>query len=224
MKAKNVSKGLQAGWWASGGMACLVVLVGLMGLRAADKDDDGFVPMFNGKDLSGWKTEGNWVVQENGVVALKPRPGEKGWQRYKSYIWAEKQYGDFVIDLEYKYEEKGNSGLFFRVGSLEDPVKSGMEVQILDTYGNPKATTPHDSGGVISTIGPTKNVTKPAGEWNRLTVTAKGNQLTVVLNGEQVVDVDLSTTKAKDKPAKGYLGFQDEAKKLWYRNVRIKEL
>jgi len=205
-------------------MACLAVVIGLMGIRAAEKDGEGFVPMFNGKDLSGWKTEGNWVVEEDGMVALKPRPGEKGWQRYKSYIWAEKQYGDFVIDLEYKYEETGNSGLFFRVGNLEDPVKSGMEVQILDTYGNAKAITPHDSGGVISTIGPTKNATKPAGEWNRLTVTAKGNQLTVVLNGEQVVDVDLSTTTAKDKPVKGYLGFQDEAKMLWYRNVRIKEL
>ena len=215
---------LQAGWCVAVAGACLLIMVGLAGLRAADKDADGFVPMFNGKDLSGWKTEGNWVVEKDGTVALKPRPGEKGWQRYKSYIWSEKQYGDFVIDLEYKYEKTGNSGVFFRVGSLEDPVKSGMEVQILDTYGNPKATTPHDSAGLIGAVGPTKNVTKPAGEWNRLTVTAKGNRLKVVLNGEQVIDVDLSTTKAKDKPVEGYLGFQDEAKKLWYRNVRIKEL
>ena len=103
-------------------------------------------------------------------------------------------------------------------------MKSGMEVQILDTYGKPEAITPHDSGGLIGSVGPTKNVTKPAGEWNQLTVTAKGNRLKVVLNGEQVIDVDLSTTKAKDKPLKGYLGFQDEAKRLWYRNVRIKEL
>lgn len=202
----------------------LLLAVGLTQLWAAGKDDDGFLPMFNGKDLSGWKTEGNWVAEKDGTVALKPRPGEKGWQRFKSYIWSEKQYGDFVIDLEYKYEATGNSGLFFRVGSLDDPVKSGMEVQILDTYGNPDALAPHDSGGLIGAVGPTKNVTKPAGEWNRLMVTAKGNRLKVVLNGEQVINVDLSTTKAKDKSVKGYLGFQDEAKKLWYRNVRIKEL
>ena len=224
MKIMQISKKLQARWFGVAGVLCLMIVLGFSGMRAADKDDDGFVPMFNGKDLSGWKTEGNWVVQKNGVVTLKPRPGEKGWQRYKSYIWSEKQYGDFIIDLEYKYEKTGNSGVFFRVGSLDDPVKSGMEVQILDTYGKPEAITPHDSGGLIGSVGPTKNVTKPAGEWNQLTVTAKGNRLKVVLNGEQVIDVDLSTTKAKDKPLKGYLGFQDEAKRLWYRNVRIKEL
>lgn len=227
MKIMKIGKCLQSGrdvvLVISMAMA-LLVAAGFSVTWAADSDDEGFVPMFNGKDLTGWKTEGNWVVEKDGVVALKPRPGEKGWQRYKSYIWAEKQYGDFIIDLEYKYEKTGNSGLFFRVGSLENPVKSGMEVQILDTYGHPDATGPHDSGGVIKTIGPTKNVTKPAGEWNRLTVTAKGSRLKVVLNGEQVVDVDLSTTAAKGKPVKGYLGFQDEAKLLWYRNVRIKEL
>ncbi|NOX99949.1 MAG: DUF1080 domain-containing protein [Verrucomicrobia bacterium] len=220
LRNKRVSK---AGGIVLSGVT-LLLAVGLAQLWAADKDDDGFLPMFNGKDLSGWKTEGNWVVEKDGTVALKPRAGEKGWQRFKSYIWSEKQYGDFIIDLEYKYEATGNSGLFFRVGSLNDPVKSGMEVQILDTYGKPEAITPHDSGGLIGAVGPTKNVTKPAGEWNRLMVTAKGNRLKVVLNGEQVIDVDLSTTKARDKPVKGYLGFQDEAKKLWYRNVRIKEL
>lgn len=201
-----------------------LLAVGLVQLWAADKDKEGFVSMFNGKDLSGWNTEGNWVVEKDGTVALKPRRGEEGWQRFKSYIWSKKSYGDFVIDLEYKYEKAGNSGLFFRVGDMDSPVKTGMEVQILDTYGNAKAITPHDSGGLIGAVGPTKNVTKPAGEWNRLTVTAKGNHLTVVLNGEQVIDVDLSTSKAKNKPLRGHLGFQDEAKLLWYRNVRIKEL
>ncbi|MCF6314188.1 MAG: DUF1080 domain-containing protein [Verrucomicrobiales bacterium] len=213
-----VLAGLGTGVW--------LLVLGLVGfdLNAADKDGDGFVAMFNGKDLSGWKTEGNWVVEADGTVALKPREGEKGWQRFKSYIWSEKQYGDFVIQLEYKYEKTGNSGLFFRVGDMDDPVKTGMEVQILDTYGKPEAVTPHDSGGLIGAVGPSKNVTKPAGEWNQLVVTAKGNTLKVVLNGVQVIDADLATTKAKDKPVKGYLGFQDEAKLLWYRNVRIKEL
>ena len=67
-------------------------------------------------------------------------------------------------------------------------------------------------------------VVKPAGEWNRYTITLIGDHLQVVLNGEQIQDLDLSQTNLKDRPAKGYISFQDEAKRIWYRNVRIKEL
>ena len=49
---------------------------------------DGFVPMFDGKTLAGWQTTGNWVV-EDGVVTLRPREGEKGWQRYDAYLTTE---------------------------------------------------------------------------------------------------------------------------------------
>ncbi len=65
---------------------------------------------------------------------------------------------------------------------------------------------------------------KPAGEWNEYIVYLNGNQLKVTLNGEQIQDLDLSKTGLKDRPAKGHIGFQDEAKRIWYRNVRIKEL
>ncbi len=67
-------------------------------------------------------------------------------------------------------------------------------------------------------------VVKPAGEWNRYTITLQGQQLQVVLNGEKIQDLDLSQTGLKDRPATGYISFQDEAKRIWYRNVRIKEL
>ena len=65
---------------------------------------------------------------------------------------------------------------------------------------------------------------KPAGEWNRYTITLQGSLLKVVLNGEQIIDLDLSKTGLKDRPARGHIGFQDEAKRIWYRNVRIKDL
>ena len=114
-------------------------------------------------------------------------------------------------------------GVFMRVGDLKDHVNSGMEVQILDTYGKENVGH-HDCGGLIKTQGPSKNMVKPAGEWNRYTITLKGNQLTVVLNGEQILDLDLSKSAMKDRPAEGYISFQDEGKPVWYRNVRIKEL
>lgn len=185
--------------------------------------EDGFVPLFNGKDLTGWRTTGNWVVNKKGYVTLKPRPGETGWQRFDAYLMTERTYKDFVLDLEFKIEKEGNSGAFFRVGDPLDPVETGIEVQILDTHGleNPGH---HDCGGVIRTAGPSKNMAKPAGEWNRYVITCVGSHLTVELNGEQIIDIQLDEGAMKDRPLEGHIGFQDEAKRVWYRNVKIKEL
>ncbi len=185
--------------------------------------DRGFVPMFNLHDLTGWRTTGNWMVTDRGHITLKPRPGEKGWQRFGAYLTTARKYKDFVLDLEFKFEPKGNSGVFCRVADPNNHVRSGFEVQILDTHGK-KKVGPHDCGGVIGTAAPSKNMVKPAGEWNRYTITCRGSELDVVLNGEQIIDLDLSTSRLKDRPPSGYIGFQDEAKRVWYRCVRIKEL
>ncbi len=64
----------------------------------------------------------------------------------------------------------------------------------------------------------------PAGQWNRYTITCCGNELKVVFNGEQVIDIDLSNSPMKNRPAEGHIGFQDEAKPVWYRNVKVKPL
>jgi hypothetical protein len=184
---------------------------------------EGFTPMFNGKDLTGWRTTGNWVVEKDGTVTLKPRPGESGWQRYSAYLTTVRKYKDFVLDLEFKFGRGGNSGVFLRVADPNSQVNSGFEVQILDTHGKKKLTA-HDCGGVIGTAVPSKNMVKPAGQWNRYTITCKGSKVTVVLNGERIVDLDLSKSPLRNRPPAGYIGFQDEAKRIWYRNVRIKEL
>ena len=203
--------------------ASLLVGAVLFGASSYGQDESGFVAMFNGKDLAGWKTTGNWVVEEDNTITLKPRSGESGWKRYNDYLTTDREYGDFVLDLEFKFNSKGNSGVFMRVGDLKDHVNSGFEVQILDTHGKTKFGA-HDCGGVIGTSSPSKMMVKPAGEWNRYLITLKGDSLKVVLNGEEIQDLDLSKTRLKDRPAKGYISFQDEAKRVWYRNVRIKEL
>jgi hypothetical protein len=96
-------------------------------------------------------------------------------------------------------------------------------LQILDTHGkmNPGH---HDCGGIINTAGPSKNMVKPAGQWNEYIIYVNGNRLKATLNGEQIQDLDLSKTGLKNRPAKGHISFQDEAKNIWYRNVRIKDL
>lgn len=186
-------------------------------------DESGFTQMFNGKDLTGWQTTGNWMIEENNILTLTPRPGEQGWQRFDDYITTKRKYGNFVLKLDFKINKRGNSGVFMRIGDPKNPVTTGFELQILDTYGKENPGH-HDCGGIIATSGPSKNMAKPAGEWNEYIVYMNGSRLKVTFNGEQIQDLDLSKTGLKDRPAVGYIGFQDEAKNVWYRNVRIKEL
>ncbi|MCM8536858.1 MAG: DUF1080 domain-containing protein [Lentisphaeraceae bacterium] len=204
-------------------MKYLLIFISILLVSCSSTHDDGFTAMFNGKDLTGWQTTGNWQYDENGDITLIPRPGESGWERYDAYLTTDRKYKDFIIDLEFKFNKEGNSGVFARVGDLKDHVKSGFEVQILDTHGK-EHVGHHDCGGVIRTVGPTKNMVKPADEWNRYTISVIGSQLTVVQNGEQIVDINLSTSPMKNRPLEGYISFQDEGKRIWYRNVKIKEL
>ncbi|MEY4271624.1 MAG: hypothetical protein RL250_490 [Verrucomicrobiota bacterium] len=186
-------------------------------------DAPGFVSLFNGKDLTGWRTKGNWVYDADGSVTLKPRPGETGWKRFDAYLFTERKYRDFILDLEFKFEPTGNSGVFFRVADPLDPVDRGIELQILDTYGLAKPGH-HDCGGIIRAMAPARNRVKPAGEWNRYTLTLKDDQLQVDFNGERTIVLALDKSPMKDRPAEGHLGFQDEAKRVWYRGVRLREL
>jgi hypothetical protein len=173
-----------------------------------------------------WFTEGNWKLDKDGVVHLEPRPGEKGWTRYNMYLWAKQKYTDFDADFEYKVAKGGNSGFYFHVGDLKDPVKDGIEVQIYDSADKPAGAklTDHDSGGIIPGVPPTKNAAKPAGEWNRMQVTCKGNKVTVRLNGEVVNEVSLDEGQLKSRPKTGYIGFQDHGLPLWLRKIHVREL
>lgn len=185
--------------------------------------NDGFTEL-GLKDL---ETEGNWATQDDGTIYLEPREGESGWTRYHHYLWLPEKYGDFVFDFEYKHPEGGNSGLYFRVSDKSDPTVHGFEVQILDSLGKPDSEMGHhDNGGIIKTKGADKNASKAAGEWNRMTVTMKGDQLSVVLNGETVQDINLAELKPEDKPLaeEGFITIQDHGLPFWVRNIQVKPL
>lgn len=185
----------------------------------------GFEVLFDGKDLSKLKTEGNWQIQPDGSLKLTPREGEKGWTRYHHYLWVPGDYGDFTFDFEFQYTAGGNSGVYFRCADDIDPTKSGFEVQLLDSYGVTKELGHHDMGGIIQTQGASKNASKPAGEWNRITVSMSGDRLVVVLNGECIQDFNLREKKPakKELPATGKLAIQDHGQLFAVRNVRIKK-
>lgn len=189
----------------------------------ASAKDEGFTELTNGKDLSNFETEGNWKVEDDGAISLVPRPGEKGWTRYGSYLWFPKKYKDFEAHVEFKLPKKGNSGFYFRCADKIDPTKRGIEVQILDSHGKEKLGH-HDGGGVIRTAGPAKNMNKPAGEWNALVVRCVGTHLVVHLNGEQIQDLKLDQGPMKDRPLEGWIGLQDHGQPLHLRNIKIKEL
>ncbi len=189
-------------------------------------DDASFTTLYAGKDLSKLDTEGNWLIQPDGSLQLQPREGESGWKRYGSYLWLQGDYADFIFDFEFQFGEQGNSGFYFRVADTVDPTKSGFEVQILDSHGAEKTLGHHDMGGVIRTRGPLKNAAKPAGEWQRMTVTMRGDHLKVVLNGKIIQDFDLRQGKPEGKElvASGKICIQDHGQPFSVRNLRVKRL
>jgi hypothetical protein len=205
-----------------------VALIGLPAARSADKGEpEGFEPLFNGKDLTGWKVHaGNmkaWGVDKG---LLYVQGGGGGW------LMTEKEYGDFELRLEYKVPPNGNSGVALRAPLQGDPAYQGMEIQILDDYGpGYKNLRPAQyTGSIYDVVPPAKRVTKPAGEWNRMRIVAKGRQVSVEINGTQVVDADLDQYKehAKKHPGllrdKGHLGLQSHDGRVEFRNLYVKPL
>jgi hypothetical protein len=130
------------------------------------------------------------------------------------------------LDEPYRVEKGGNSGFYFHVGDKTDPVNKGIEVQIYDSASKPPAAklADHDAGGLIPGIPPRRNSARPAGEWNRMKVTCKGNKVKVLLNGEVVNEAALDSRTIKDRPATGYIGFQDHGLPVSLRNIRVLEL
>lgn len=203
-----------------------LVFVSDLSVRADEKANTGWVDLVAGDLNKNWVTKGNWSTDKDGVFALVPRTGEKGWTRWNMYLWSKKTYEDFEIEFEYTVQKSGNSGFYFRVGDVNDPVAKGIEVQIYDS-GDKKPDaklTDHDSGGVIPGVPPTKNAAKPAGEWNKFQITNKADKLTIVLNGQTVNELNLAESKVKDRPKVGNIGFQDHGLPLSLRNIRIREL
>jgi antitoxin component YwqK of YwqJK toxin-antitoxin module len=189
----------------------------------APKAESAFVPLFNGKNLDGWQVrearpgdKDKWSVKDGILVA---EPGS-GW------IGTTKTYGDFVLKVEWRISEGGNSGVYIRmpeVTTSKEAADKGLEVQILDDNDpkwKGKDLQPWMWCGSLYTVqGPSKKVFKGAGQWNEYEITCKGGRIGVVFNGEKVVDVD-----ASNRPKQGFIGFQNHGSKVEFRSVQVKEL
>ena len=210
-----------------------VSVIGLFLVAALGAASDDSITIFDGTTGDGWVTNDpkkplpKANVQEDG---LNPH-GSGGY-----IVVHDKPHGDFVLDFDYKISKGCNSGVFLRVGDLKDPVMTGLEIAIDDTTG----TGLHDPGAFYDLVAPKVSAQKSAGDWNHMTITAKGPKIAVRINGQDVSEIDLdafdkpgkrpdgSTHKfgniaIKDLPRSGYLGFQDHGQDCWYKNVKIKD-
>src|SRR5688572_262464 len=177
-------------------------------------------PIFNGKDLDGWeKIEGgDWTV-ENGVLV-----GRNGinWstdpEKTGSWLRTKKQYSNFRLELNFMINQAGNSGVFFRSKDKKNPAFTGYELQIHDSAGRPPSKG--GPGSLYALVAPEKNLIRPAGIWNSVTVTARGNKIRVEMNGEKIIETE------QKRSSKGFIGLQnhDDKSVVHFKNIRLEEL
>jgi hypothetical protein len=212
----------QSGHRLSVATACLGCLLCALdaAARADEPADVGFVPLFNGKNLSGWQTTGNWVYEPGGVVALKPKSRRRRlFPDHKSFLWTNGTHDDFVLDLEFRVGRDGSSGVFLRSTSS----RRYIQVQIRDSHGQ-RSLGDRTAGAVVGVAAPSKNMAKPAGQWNRMIITCDGDRIQVDLNGEEVIDTDLSRSSQTRSLSSGRIGLENASNPVAFRNVKIKEL
>ncbi|WP_266363194.1 3-keto-disaccharide hydrolase [Tellurirhabdus rosea] len=203
-----------------------------------------WVSLFDGKSLAGWHNylgkgvSDKWVVEDG---ALAYSGGNGGGD-----IVTDKEYGDFELELEWKISEGGNSGIIYRVH--EDPkfrstYNTGPEMQVLDNERHPDAKMGRNgnrTAGSLYDLIPTSDPTavKPVGQWNKVKLVVHNGRAEHWMNGKKVVDYatsgpewDKMVSESKFKGwegfgkfSKGRIALQDHGDKVWYRNIRIREL
>lgn len=193
-----------------------------------------------------------WEVDADGVLYGTGRyaPGNTGDRWIGTWLLSAKEYGDFIIELEFKFKNggaKGNGGVALRTPLVGDPAYEGLEVQITDERFErsyfPNATNEQLSGALYL-VSPAKELAYIQGEWNSYRIEARGPLIKVWLNKKLVQDVNLDkfTKPAKkhgegeelldakpgaQRPRRGHIGLQDlseNGETLTFRNVRVAEI
>jgi len=199
--------------------------------------------LFDGKTLNGWRgylkqsPPPSWQVEDKSIVLAGKGGGD---------LITDKEYGDFELELEWKISEGGNSGIIYHVH--EDPkfratYATGPEVQVMDNERHPDAKKGRDhnrtAGSLYDMLPPTDaSAYKPAGEWNKVRIVVKDGKAEHYLNGKKIVEYPTSgpewdkmvseskfkTWEGFGKFDKGHIALQDHGDKVWYRDIRIREL
>jgi len=193
--------------------------------------EKGFVPLFDGKTLTGWtlfnKGKGvGYLIKDGAIVCPKDGGGN---------LLTDKDYANFVLRFEFRMEPGGNNGIGIRAPLAGDIAYSGMEIQVLDHdhekyKGRVKPTQYH--GSVYGVFPAKTGALKPAGEWNREEIVADGRRIKVTVNGKVILDENLDDVKDPAvlekhpglKRSSGRVGFLGHNSLVEFRKIQIKEL
>jgi hypothetical protein len=206
-------------------------------------NDTGFEPLFpedgvpEGWLVRAWNDVRNpaagdpvWKVQDGVLHGGEPRG---------SWFLSEREYGDFILEFEFKLGEQGNSGCALRAPLRGDPAFDGIELQMADLRYNPQAADHELTGGLYRAVAPDQQVYRPT-DWNHYRITCLGPRIEVLLNGQRILDVDLEeqtqtvrrhdgsiAPPLKDRPRRGHIGFQELSRggaPVQIRHARIRIL
>jgi len=186
-----------------------------VGLRAPDRNEGSDrkvkwgepVTLFNGKDLTGWKTIGSATSQWKAVDGILTNEASGANLR------TVQEFRDFKLHIEFKIPKGSNSGIYLR---------GRYETQVADDYG--KEPYNRGVGGIYGYLTPKVNAAKPAGEWNVVEATIIGYRVTIVVNGQTTIDgqlIDGITGGALDtnETAPGPIMLQGDHGPVYYRNI-----
>lgn len=196
----------------------------------------GWKPLF-APDLSDAQYDPAIWTMENGVLSADA----------DKEIWTDSQYGNFVLELEFMTDVATNSGVIVYCTDRENWIPNSVEIQIADDHSEKFRNERKDfkCAAIFGHLAPKmENVVKKPGEWNKYVITCKGQKIKVVLNGKTVTEMDMALwtsgkknpdgseipswlpTPFAELPTKGYIGLQGKHgdAKIWFRNMRIKEL
>lgn len=197
-------------------LSSLALVTSAASLRAAD--DDGFTPLFNGKDTTGWhlrnvKNHNSWTVSD-GVLQNTVNKGEHGVD-----LVTDKKFWNFTVRYEFQVPDGSNSGFYLR---------GRHEIQVLGDFksGKPALT---GNGAIYNFKAPSEFASKPADEWQTAEATVIGNKITVILNGKKIhdaVECNKATGSELDKNVTepGAFFLQGDHGTVSFRNLRVKEL
>ena len=201
-----------------------------------EEKSQGWVSLFDGKTLKGWRNyKGEGVRDGWKVVNGAMQHTEKGGD-----LITEKQYEDYELKLEWKISVRGNSGIFLGVQESEPKIYfTGIEMQILDDQKHPDGKfEKHVSGACYGLYKPPAGAVGPVGSWNKVCVLKEGDHYKFFLNGVKTADFKtegkefkdlVAASKFKKWPAfathlKGHIGLQDHGDVVSFRNLKIREI
>jgi formylglycine-generating enzyme required for sulfatase activity len=194
---------------------------------------NGWWVLFDGKGMGAWQPVGTWTAKGGLLLA----PG-----REQSVLWTKAKYADYELDLEFRLEARGNSGICLNdsTNGTTNHARNGVEVQLLDDAAYDDLAPEQRCGSVYNRTARRRDAAKPAGEWNRLKIRCRRQRVVVTMNGQKIVDSDVLTREeiralqsgdavqdlklTGDELPPGRIGLQSHTGAVQFRNIRLREL